>query len=187
VTRRRILLLSGPLLIAVLAAVLVPVLTAQSVVTGSDQPFGPQGNQATECLPYYGGIALTDGVIAVTNHASQTATIERLSLGSPKRLRLIGAYIVPTTEVVMGAWRGWPPPQAAQHVPGTIWSRRHRPAGAQIRPGEKVSVVVGLALPGDPKKGSQGSSSGVTLRYRVGSQQYLWHSNVQVVLKAGFC
>ncbi|HEX3489914.1 MAG TPA: hypothetical protein VHU92_11240, partial [Streptosporangiaceae bacterium] len=62
--------------------------------------------------------------------------------------------------------------------------RRHRPAGAQVRPGEKASVVVGLTLPDRPKKGSQGSSSGVTLRYRVGSQQYLWHSNVGAVLKA---
>jgi hypothetical protein len=184
VTRPRILLLSGLLLIAVLAAVLVPVLTGHSVITGSDQPFGPQGGLSSECLPYYGGVPQTDGVIAVTNHAPQTATIERLSLGSPRRLRLIGAYIVPTTYVVMGAWRGWPPPRAAQHVPGTEWPRRHRPAGAQVRPGEKVSVVVGLALPSQVRQGGQGSSSGVTLRYRVGSQQYLWHSNVQAVLKA---
>jgi len=48
------------------------------------------------------------GYLSVKNNSTGTLTIERVSLASPRNIKLLGAYIVPVRGNVVGDFDGWP-------------------------------------------------------------------------------
>lgn len=145
-------------------------------------PLGPGGNLTTTCTPLRPGEALSDGYLSVANHSKGTLTIERLSLASPRNIKLLGAYIVPVQGNVIGDTDGWPPP-ARELLPGVEWAKRHRPADTRVRPGEWVDPVVGLTVTAGHTKGSD---DGQLIWYRdAAGHQYVLHTSIQVIIEIG--
>jgi hypothetical protein len=145
-------------------------------------PLGPPGNPTTTCTPLGRGEALSDGYLSVANHGTGTLTIERVALASPRNITFLGAYIVPVRGNVVGDFDGWPPP-AGKLLPGVMWAQRHRPAGAQVRPGESIDSVVGLKIAAGHTKASD---NGQLIYYHDSSgHHYVMHSHVRVILETG--
>jgi len=161
------------LIVAALAAVLFT--ACASLVQG---PLGPTENDSTACVPAAGvGQALTIGIDSAKNTGGTTLVIDRIALASPRHIRLTGAYVVPGENLV-GEEATFPPP--ASEIPANVqWSRRHKPAGARLSPGQWSGFVVGLA----PVSRATASTAGLVVFYHVGSAQYEWRSHVRIVIK----
>lgn len=180
---RRSLLLGSSGMVA-LAAVLVAVFLSGfgRVIEGG--PLGPQTYQTTTCAPLAVGHILTDGFDVLMDQGRQPVTIERLSLRSPRGLRLVGAYIVPLARPdsdATGFWLAFPPParQLARETTGVEWARRENPHGARILPGHKVNTVLGIRLTGR----RPASAIGLDVRYESGGQQYDFITHSHLVIK----
>jgi hypothetical protein len=174
---RKARLLLGLLLVAALAAVLVAVLRpfATTVVDGG--PLGPQDNPGTACLPGRPGHGNTDGLESYVNSGPGIVIIDRVSLASPRNLRLAGAYIVPGRYAV-GTWGTFPPP-AGQLPKGVKWAERRLPAGTHVLPGQRVNVVVGVA----PTRDTSGSTAGILVWYHDRHTYYERRSSIRVAIK----
>jgi hypothetical protein len=166
------------LAVVTLAAVLTVVLWPSGGQLASG-PLGPPGNHDTLCLPVRLGGADTDGFRSFTNRSHDLLVIDRAYLASARNLKLVGAYIVPVTGTELtGTWATFPPP-AGRLPKGVQWARRLPPAGAHVRPGEQVNVVVGLA----PASHAAGSTTGIEVLYHDGSTRYELRSNIRVIVK----
>jgi hypothetical protein len=166
---------------ALAAGIAAFVLTRPSgVILGG--PVGPPTNVTQECVSDPPGALQTDGFDSLTNQGNQVAVIERLSLRSPHRLRMVGAYLVPLTgNGEAGIWPGFPPPvrQLAREAPEVDWGKRVLPRNARLLPGHRVNTVLGLQA----TSRQDGSAAGLAVHYRVGSQQYLFTTQSKFVIK----
>ena len=170
---RKIGLLSGLLAALVLAA------ACDSSGANQDGPLGSPGNPSQQC---FGGSAPghadTDGIQRFENIGRHSLVIDRVTLASPRNLRLVGSYIVPGLYLV-GAWNSFPPP-ASQLDKGVQWARRSRPAGTLVPPRHWIDVVVGVARISNAK----GSSAGIKVLYHDSSGSYALQSRIQIVVRA---
>jgi hypothetical protein len=175
------LLGSSVLAVALAAGFAVFVLTRSGgVIIGG--PVGPPTNSTGECVPGPPGALQTDGFDILKNQGSQVAVIERLSLRSPHGLRLAGAFLVPLSGGdAVGVWHGFPPParQVVRDLSGIEWARRESPRDARLLPGHRVNAVLGVQA----TSRKPGSAAGLAVHYRVGSQQYLFLTQSQIVIR----
>jgi hypothetical protein len=175
-------LLAGLLVVAALAAVLLVVVrpfssgpAAEAVILGG--PLGPAGNLSTICEPTRLGNAVTIGIQGFSNRGDNTVTIDRMTLGAARDIRLTGAFIVPGRYLV-GAWGTFPPP-ARQLMKGVQWASRRHPAGTRVRPHGWVGVVAGV----EPTGHATGKSAGIVVWYHDGGKHYELQTNVRILLK----
>jgi len=173
---RKTRLLLGLSAVAVLAAVLVVILRHSDSEVATKGPLGPPGNPSTVCLPSRLGHAVTIGLQNFTNSGHDAVTIDRVTLGTVRGLKLAGAYAVPGRYTV-GVWNNFPPP-ARQLLKGVQWDKRRQPAGTRVQPGRWVNVVAGV----DPTRKAEDSSTGIVLWYHDGSQRFELRTNVRILV-----
>jgi hypothetical protein len=105
--RARLLRLLGVCVLAAVVVIIVrPSSSGPAVNSG---PLGPPASAVFECLLGRLGGADTEGSLLLTNRGHDTVAIDRLSLASPDKLKLVGAYAVPGRWLV-GTWNEFPAP-----------------------------------------------------------------------------
>jgi hypothetical protein len=180
---RRNLLLGSSATMALVAVLTFALLSTSSGGVLEGGPLGPPTNRTTSCLPLTAGHLLTDGFDVLRDQGHKPIMIERLSLRSPRRLRLVGSYLVPlarTDSDAVGFWANFPPPaRQVSQLRGVKWARRENPHGTRIIPGHMVNAVLGIGLTGH----RTGSAAGLDVQYESGGRQYDFVTHSRVVLK----
>lgn len=150
----------------------------------NDGPLGDGGSSWTLCLPSRPGGALTDAFSSFRNTGGSVAVIDAVKLYEPKRLRLVGAYVVRVTgNDLIGDVAGFPP----SLIPaGVHWTQRQRAVGARIPPyppslpsNDVVNLVVGIA----PTGRGTGTTQAIDVYYHEGGRSYVERMNTQLVVK----
>ncbi len=168
-------------LICVVLALAVLVVTHRSSKPG---PLGHPFQGGIECLTLAGHQVVTYGVEWVRNPGTATAVIDHMTLAQPEGLRLVAAWLVPTSGLLYGAQVGYPP--SAMPLPGWQWANREPPNGAKVphTPGKRnrlnLVLVVGLK-----SSVTHGQAAGIDIWYRVGSRHYHLRTAKRLVLGVG--
>jgi hypothetical protein len=163
------------------------VLVAARVVTHRSSDPGPLGRQfsgGTECLALAGHHVVTYGVEWVRNPGTATAVIDQMALARPEGLRVVAAWVVPTSGLLYGAQVGYPP--SKMPMPGWQWGNREPADGARVphTPGnlDRVNLVLVLGL----KSGlTRGQAAGIDILYHAGSSHYHLRTAMRVVVEVG--
>ncbi len=179
--------------VALMCVVLaVTVLVAARVVAHRSSNPGPLSHQfqgGTECLALAGHQVVTYGLEWVRNPGTAPAVIDDMTLAEPEGLRLVAAWVVPTSGLLYGAQVGYPP--SKMPLPGWQWTSREPPNGANVpnTPGKhdrmNLLFVVGLE-PGV----TRGQAAGIDIWYHVGSSSYHLRTAKRLVVgvgEAGIC
>ena len=142
----------------------------------TDGPFGGSGpNSGGICVPARAGEVAYDGFEQFPNTAGR-ATITKVRLGHPRHLRLIAAWVLPTSGAFQGVGVGVGYPTAsklAANGSDAHWDLRERIPGAVVRHtrGHRAIVLVIVARP----TGKVGTSKAVDLYYESAGKHYLLH------------
>ena len=163
------------------------VLVAARVVTHRSSNPGPLGHPfqaGSECLALAGHQVVTYGLEWVRNPGTATAVIDHMTLGNPEGLRVVAAWVVPTSGLLYGAQVGYPP--GTMPLPGWQWAKREAANGAKVphTPGElnRVNLVFVLGL----KSGvTRGQAAGIDILYHAGSSHYHLRTAMRVVVEVG--
>jgi len=175
-----------PIFQAVALTCVVLALAVLVVAHRSSNP-GPLGHPfqgGIECLALAGHQVVTYGVEWVRNPGTATAVIDHVTLAEADDLRLVAAWVVPTTGLVYGAQLGYPP--SKMPLPGWQWAKREPADGAKVphTPGKyyrlNLVVVVGL------QSGVfSGQAAGIDIWYHVGSSHYRLRTAQRLVVEVG--
>ncbi len=156
------------------------------VVTHRSSNPGPLGHPfqgGTECLTLAGHQVMTYGVEWVRNPGTATAVIDQTTLAKPEGLRLVAAWVVPTSGLLYGAQVGYPPSQMP--LPGWQWAKRQPADGANVphtlgkHNRENLLLVFGLK-PGV----TSGQAAGIDIWYHVGGSHYQLRTAQRLVVGA---
>jgi hypothetical protein len=137
----------------------------------TDGPFGSGGtNSGTLCEQIRPGGVLHDSFDAFRN-ADGPARISKVTLVDARHLRLLAAWVVPTSGPLGDSGPGYPRPSDFQ--PGFHWGRRQSIPGAIVRHThghDLVNLVIVV------KPTSQiGTATAVNLYYEAAGTRYLIH------------
>ena len=137
-------------------------------------PFGNGGpNSGTNGTCARPGQVVHDGFEEFPN-AGGTATLDKVTLVSPRHLRLIAAWVVPTTGALVDIGWGYPTATSlASAAPGVRWGLRQRIPGAVVRHthGQEAINLVILVKP----SGNAATVNAVNLYYHAAGTHYLLH------------
>ncbi len=142
----------------------------------TDGPFGGSGpNSGGICAPVRPGEVAYDGFEQFPNTGGR-ATITKVRLVHPRNLRLVAAWVVPTSGVLEGVGVGLGYPTASKIASGgsgAHWDLRERIPGAVVRHthGHRAIALVIVAKP----SGKVGTSKAVDLYYESAGKHYLLH------------
>jgi hypothetical protein len=146
-------------------------------------PLGHPFQGGLECLSLSGYQVVTYGAEWVRNPGTAAAVVDQMTLGRPQGLRLVAAWLVPTTGLLYGVQYGDPP--SKMPLPGWQWASREPADGATVphsAGSDRMNLVVVLGL--DPGAKS-GQAAGIDISYHVGSSHYLLATAKRLVLGAG--
>lgn len=170
-----------------MCVVALAVLAAAWVVTHRAPKAGPLGHPfqgGMACLGLDGHQVMTYGVEWVRNPGTATAVIDQMTLAKPEGLRVVAAWVVPTSGLLYGAQDGYPP--GKMPLPGWQWAKREPASGAKVphTPGqqdrENLVLVFGL------NRGvTSGQAAGIDIRYHVGSSHYELRTAQRLVMGPG--
>lgn len=169
-----------------IGVVAIVVLAAAWVVTHRAPKAGPLGHLfqgGMQCLGLDGYQVLTYGVEWLRNPGAATAVIDQMTLAQPEGLRVVAAWVVPTTGLVYGAQVGYPP--SKMPLPGWQWAKRETADGAAVphTPGNnRVNLVLVLGLNSGV---TSGQAAGIDIWYHVGSSHYHLRTAQRLVLGPG--
>ena len=131
----------------------------------------------TICYPAKPGQTIAEGNYELNNKSSSTVTIQSVTLGSPRGIKMTGgAWIVPYIHNDGIGEAFWPPTAPA-------WAQRRRADGAQIKPGQDWNLIVGVAR----TTTKTGRYAGLVIRYSADGSTYTWQEDVAVELGTGKC
>ena len=175
-----------PLFEAVALMCVVVALAVLVVTRGSSNP-GPLAHPfqgGVECLTLAGHQVVTYGLEWVRNPGTATAVIDHMTLAKPEGLRLVAAWVVPTTGLLYGAQVGYPP--SKMPLPGWQWPKREPPNGAKVphTPGKhsRVNLVFVVGLKSDVIRGQ---AADIDIFYHVGSSHYHLRTAKRLVVGVG--
>ena len=171
------------------AAALMCVVLALAVLVVIHRPSnpGPLGNPfqgGSECLVLAGHQVVTYGLEWVRNPGTATAVIDQMTLAKPEGLRLVAAWVVPTSGPLYGAQVGYPP--SKMPLPGWQWAKRELPYGAEVphtqgkHNRENLVLVLGLI-----SGVTNGQAAGIDIWYHVGSSHYHLRTVKRLDLQVG--
>jgi hypothetical protein len=152
-------------------ALLLAACSSTSSGLSNNGPFGNGGpNSGTICAFTKPGEVLHDSFDEFPNKGG-TATIDKVALVDPRRLRLVTAWVVPTNGPLGDTGPGYPP--ASGYLPGFRWGQRQRIPGAIVRHtrGKDVYNLVIVMKP----SGKLGMATAVNLYYESAGSHYLLH------------
>jgi hypothetical protein len=153
-------------------ALLLAAACSSSGGLSTNGPFGnggPNSGTLGQCTPP--GQVVYDGIEEFPN-AGGTATIQKVALVDPRNLRLLTAWVVPTTGTLVGEGLGYPTASSlASTTSGVRWGLRQRIPGAVVRHtrGQEVINLVIVVKP----SGKVGTAKAVNLYYEAGGTHYL--------------
>ncbi len=142
----------------------------------TDGPFGGTGpNSGMICTPTRPGQVAYDGFEQFPNTGGR-ATITKVRLVHSRNLRLIAAWVLPTSGVLegVGVSAGYPTAsKIAANGTGAHWDLRQRIPGAVVQHtrGHQAIALVVIAKP----SGKVGTSKAVDLYYESAGKHYLLH------------
>jgi hypothetical protein len=158
--------------VAVLSALFV-----SGCASSPAQPLGPPGNDAVQCTPGSLAHAGTVGLITATNNSGGTLIVDAIDFAQQRGIKLVGAYLTPGAGEA-GTWIAFPPP-AAQVSRYLDWSKRVPAVGARIRPGETISITLGI----EPTTTTGSSTSDVEVLYHDGGSRFEPRTNLALKIK----
>jgi len=170
----------GVAVLAVLAAGWVVTHRTPRAAAG---PLGHPFQGGMECLSLSGYQVVTYGVEWVQNPGTAMAVIDRMTLGKPQGLRLVAAWLVPTSGLLYGAQYGYPP--SKMPLPGWQWASREPADGATVphtAGNDRMNLVLVLGLNPGVKSGQ---AAGIDISYHIGSSHYQLTTAKRLVLGAG--
>jgi hypothetical protein len=169
------------LYVVIAGSLLACLLTACSTHLAAG-PFGPRGTPGAECAPVPRGGVLSFGFEGFRNQGGQVATISKITLNAPHRLRLIDAWVIPVTgDDLYGVLSGYPPVKRMQ--PGVQWAERQRASGATVEPGNGPPDHVSTNILAVLKPVHQtGWAQGLNVYYHVGDTQYVFHTATKIMV-----
>ncbi len=173
-------------LVAAVAALGVMAGCANAVNTG---PLGNGGGSGEVTAPVCRGGVLSYGFQSFRNSGPATAVVEKVSLDSPRHLRMLAAYIVAITGYdLFGVLRGFPSAIWARHPQqGVQWPKRQRAGGALLPPSPRPAHdVYNLVLVVKPA-GNSGTARAIDIWYRESGQQYHMRTGFTLKVFAGRC
>ncbi len=177
---RMCLLRTHSLLGAGLALILFAV-ACSSGKPSADGPFGNGGtNSGTLCEQTPPGAVLHDSFDAFRNTGG-TARISKITLVDARHLRLVAAWVVPTSGPLGDSGPGYP--RASDFDPGFQWALRQSIPGAIIRH-TRGHDLINLVIVIKPT-GKIGTASGVNLYYKSAGTRYLIHFPVGYKVPVG--
>jgi DnaJ domain len=168
-------------LMGVVLAVAVLVVTLRAPKAG---PLGHPFQVGMECLGLDGHQVMTYGVEWVRNPGTVTAVIDQMTLAKPEGMRVVAAWVVPTSGLLYGVQDGYPP--SKMRLPGWQWAKRQPANGAHVphTPGthNRENLVLVFSLrPGI----TSGQAAGIDIFYHVGSSHYHLTTAQRLVLGPG--
>jgi hypothetical protein len=107
-----------------------------------------------------------------------------MTLAKPQGLRVVAAWVVPTSGLLYGAQVGYPP--SKMPLPGWQWAKREPANGARVphtagrHNRENLLLVFGLE-PG----ATTGQAAGIDIWYHVGNSHYQLRTGQRLVLQPG--
>jgi hypothetical protein len=136
-----------------------------------------------ECLTLDGNQVRTYGDEWLRNPGTATAVIDQMTLAKPEGMRVVAAWVVPTSGLLYGDQVGYPP--GPMPLSGWQWAKREPADGAKVphTPGNnRVNLVLVLGLNSGI---TSGQAAGIDIWYHVGSSHYHLRTAARLVLGAG--
>lgn len=99
--------------------------------------------------------AFTLGVANAVNMGSSPVVLDKVALPHATHFRLLKSFIIDPAGVwaSFGLWNGFPPRLGKDRRSRGLWATREPLAGAVVRPGEIVSLVLGATGQDDAASG----------------------------------
>ena len=147
----------------------------------TDGPFGSGGtNSGTLCGPIPPGAVSHDSFDAFRN-AGGLARISKVTLVGARHLRLVAAWVVPTSGPLGDSGTGYP--RASEFQPGFHWAQRQSIPGAIVRH-THGSDLINLVIVMKPTA-KIGTATAVNLYYKSAGTRYLIHFPIGYKIPVG--
>lgn len=151
--------------------------------TATSGPFGSTApNSGGICVPARPGEVAYDGFEQFPDTGGK-ATIDKVQLVHPRHLRLVAAWVLPTSSSREGVGVGAGYPTASSIGSGARWDLRQRIPGAVVRHTSRQQAIA-LVIVAKPS-GKVGSSTAVDLYYESAGTRYLLHFPYGFTVRVG--
>jgi len=146
--------------------------------TSGPGPLGAAGDKACAGFNAAPGQIMTFGMYWLQNAGNSTVTIQSVTLGASHGLKISGgAWILPIVKNTGIGVASWPPGRLSPGM-ARIWAMRRPAVGAEIKPGHRAELVLGVS------RTTTGSarSGGPVIVYAAGGSTYTVQKNPAISL-----